>query len=129
VSHTPAHRFNRRPIAKAKSLRFDAAMSQRLHVAVHDNPQRHRFEADVDGAISFAEYQLGPGTITFTHTLVPEPLRHRGIGTQLVQAGLAAAQAQRRGVIPQCSMFSEYMRQRPDTHPLLAPAGRALLRM
>jgi predicted GNAT family acetyltransferase len=102
-------------------------MNLRTHAAVHDNPRRHRFEAEVDGTLSYAEYELGPGTITFTHTLVPESLRGRGIATQLVQAGLAAAQAQRREVIPQCSMFSEYMRKRPETYPLLAPAGRALL--
>ena len=50
-------------------------------------------------------------------------------GTQLVQAGLAAAQAQQREVIPQCSMFAQYMRKRPETHSMLAPAGRALLHM
>jgi predicted GNAT family acetyltransferase len=99
----------------------------RPHVAVHDNPGRHRFEAEIDGTLSYAEYVLGDGTMTFTHTLVPESLRGRGIGTQLVHAGLAAAQAQRRGVIPQCSMFADYMRHRPETHTLLAPAGRALL--
>ena len=101
----------------------------RPHVAVHDNPGRHRFEAEVGGTMSYAEYVLGAGTITFTHTLVPEAMRGRGIATQLVQAGLAAAQAQHRGVIPQCSMFSHYMYRRPETHALLAPAGRALLHM
>ena len=103
------------------------ASRPRAHVAVHDNPGRHRFEAEVEGALSYAEYQLGDGTITFTHTLVPESQRRRGIGTQLVQAALASAQAQHRAVIPQCSMFSQYMRRRPETHTLLAPAGRALL--
>ena len=105
----------------------NAPSAPRAHVAVHDNPGRHRFEAEVEGVLSYAEYVLGDGTITFTHTLVPESLRGRGIGTQLVQAGLAAAQAQHRGVIPQCSMFSDYMRRRPETDELLAPAGRALL--
>ena len=97
--------------------------------SVHDNPGRHRFEIEVQGAVSYAEYTLGEGTITFTHTLVPEPQRDRGIGTQLVQAALAAAQAQHRAVIPACSMFARYMRKHPETHSMLAPAGRALLHM
>jgi predicted GNAT family acetyltransferase len=97
--------------------------------SVHDNPGRQRFEIELHGAMSYAEYTLGRGTITFTHTLVPESLRGQGIGTQLVQAALAAAQAQQREVIPQCSMFAEYMRKRPETHSMLAPAGRALLHM
>jgi predicted GNAT family acetyltransferase len=94
---------------------------------VHDNPARHRFEIEVQGMMSWAEYTLGEGTITFTHTLVPESQRRRGIGTQLVQAGLAAAQAQHRAVIPACSMFARYMRKHPETHSMLAPAGRALM--
>jgi uncharacterized protein len=94
---------------------------------VRDHPGRSRFEIEVDGLVSWAEYSLADGTITFTHTLVPEKLRGRGIATQLVQAGLAAAQAQHRGVIPKCSMFSVYMQKHPETHALLAPAGRALL--
>jgi predicted GNAT family acetyltransferase len=94
---------------------------------VRDNPSRSRFEIEIDGQVSYAEYTLGDGAITFTHTLVPEAQRGRGIATQLVQAGLAAAQAQRRGVIPQCSMFSEYMRRHPETYALLAPEGRAQL--
>jgi len=98
-------------------------------VPVHDNPSRRRLEIEFEGAVSYADYVLGEGTITFTHTLVPEPQRGRGIGTRLVQAGLAAAQAQHRGVIPQCSMFAHYMRRRPETHPLLAPAGRELLHL
>lgn len=100
-----------------------------IHVAVHDNPRRHRLEAEVEGTIAFVEYELGPGTISFTHTLVPVALRGRGIATQLVQAALAAAQAQRREVVPLCSFFAHYMRRRPETHPLLAPAGRALLNL
>jgi uncharacterized protein len=96
---------------------------------VRDNPGRSRFEIDIDGQMSYAEYKLGDGTITFTHTLVPPALRGRGIATQLVQAGLAAAQAQHRGVIPQCSMFSVYMRRHPETYALLAPEGRAQLHL
>jgi len=104
-------------------------MEKAAQLPIRDNPGRSRFEVEIDGAVSYAEYTLGDGTITFTHTLVPQALRGRGIATQLVQASLAAAQAQHRGVIPQCSMFAEYMRAHPDTHVLLAPAGRAQLHL
>ena len=104
-------------------------MSRAPALTIRDNSSRHRFEAELEGKISFAEYELGDGTIAFTHTLVPEALRGRGIATQLVEAGLAAASEQHRGVIPQCSMFAEYMRHRPETHALLAPAGRTMLNL
>jgi hypothetical protein len=97
--------------------------------AIRHDTSRSRFEIEVDGLVSFVEYTLGPGTITFTHTLVPEAQRGRGIATQLVQAGLAAAQAQQRGVIPQCSMFAQYMQRHPETYALLAPEGRAQLQV
>jgi predicted GNAT family acetyltransferase len=104
-------------------------MSQAPALPIRDNLARSRLEAELDGAVSYAQYTLAEGTITFTHTLVPEALRGRGIGTQLVLAGLAAAQATHRGVIPQCSIFADYMRRRPETHALLAPAGRTLLQL
>ena len=36
--------------------------------SVQDNPSRHRFEIEIQGKLSWAEYTLGEGTITFTHT-------------------------------------------------------------
>jgi predicted GNAT family acetyltransferase len=102
-------------------------MTEGTRLSIQDNPGCGRLEVEIDGAVSYAQYTLIDATITFTHTLVPEALRGRGIGTQLVQAGLAAAQAQHRLVIPQCSLFADYMRRHPETHALLAPAARAQL--
>ena len=94
---------------------------------VRDNRERQRFETEDEGQLSIAEYQLGAGTIAFTHTLVPPALRGRGIATRLVEAALASARAQRLGVVPRCSMFSVYMQRHPETHDLLTPAARRLL--
>jgi uncharacterized protein len=116
-------------MVQAAPVWFNRRMSQPSALEVRDNPTRSRFEIEVDGLVSWAQYTLGDGTMTFTHTLVPEKLRGRGIATALVQAGLAAAKAQQRGVIPSCSMFSVYMQKHPETHALLAPAGRVLIRL
>ena len=124
VSHTGAHGIN--PYGSIPAM---TEPTEPTAPAVRDNPARSRFEIEVDGLVSWAEYALGEGTMTFTHTLVPEALRGRGIATQLVLAGLAAAQAQHRGVIPRCSMFAVYMQKHRETHALLAPAGRALIRL
>ena len=59
---------------------------------VRDNPGRHRFEIDLgDGSIAIAEYTLPAGKIMFTHTEVPEAHEGKGIGTMLIEFGLAAA--------------------------------------
>src|ERR1700722_19468453 len=58
---------------------------------IRDNPALSRIEASVGADIGYAEYRLNSNTITFTHTRVPEALRGRGIGTHLIEAGLAMA--------------------------------------
>ena len=96
-------------------------------IAVHDNPQASRFEASVSGHTAVAQYEIGPGVITFTHTRVPESLRGKGIANELAKVALAAARERGLLVIPKCTFFASYMRKHPETQDLLAPAGRALL--
>jgi uncharacterized protein len=97
-------------------------------VAIRDNPGSHRLEAAVGTLTGYAEYQLAPATITFTHTRVPEELRGRGIGRRLIEAGLEMARERGLKVIPECPFFAAYMRAHPETQDLLAEAGRGLLR-
>jgi predicted GNAT family acetyltransferase len=59
---------------------------------VRDNEELTRFEIDLgDGSFAFAQYNLIPGKIMFTHTEVPEEHGGKGLGTALIRAGLAAA--------------------------------------
>jgi len=96
-------------------------------IDVHDNPEASRFEASISGHTAVAQYEIGPGVITFTHTRVPESLRGKGIANELAHVALAAARARGLSVIPKCTFFASYMRRHPETQDLLAPAGRALL--
>ncbi len=89
--------------------------------AVTDNRAEQCFETTVDGQRASAAYRVDGDVITFTHTAVPDAIQHRGIGTALVEAGLAAARAHRQKVDPQCAMFAAYMSRHPETHDLLAP--------
>ncbi len=90
-------------------------------ITVKDNPDAHRFEADVDGAQAIAMYEIDGDTITFLHTEVPQALRGRGIGSQLVEAALEAARGRGLRVVPQCPMFAGYIEAHPDTQDLLKP--------
>lgn len=88
-------------------------------ITVKDHPGAHRFEADVDGAQAIAIYEIEGNTITFKHTEVPETMRGRGIGSQLVRAALDAARDRGLEVVPQCPMFAAYMKAHPETRDLL----------
>jgi hypothetical protein len=95
---------------------------------VLDNPERHRFEIDLgDGQFAFAEYTLPAGKIMFTHTEVPENHEGRGIGTVLIEAGLAAARERGLKVIPICPFFAAYMQKHSEVQDLLDPAYRKVL--
>lgn len=102
-------------------------MNTALEVTVRDNPAAGRLEADVGGQIGYAEYRLNAGTISFTHTRVPEALRGQGIGTRLIKAGLALALDRELQVIPICPFFRAYLRLHPEQQGLLGPEGLRLI--
>jgi predicted GNAT family acetyltransferase len=103
-------------------------MSPRTDPPVSDNPRHHRFEVDFgDGTLAVAEYELAPGTITFTHTLVPPAHEGQGIGSALIRAGLRSARERGLEVVPQCPFFAAYIRKHPEEQDLLAPGWREKL--
>ena len=92
---------------------------------VRDNPERKRFEIDLgDGTFAFAEYNLIPGKIMFTHTEVPKEHEGKGLGSALIRAGLAAARERGLKVIPICPFFAAYMQRHQETHDLLDDTWR-----
>ena len=94
---------------------------------IRDNPERHRFEADLGDGMAIAEYNLLSNAIMFTHTEVPEAHEGQGIGTRLIE--FALAEARRRGlqVIPICPFFAAYMKKHQEVQDLLTPAYARIL--
>jgi predicted GNAT family acetyltransferase len=92
---------------------------------VRDNEERKRFEIDLgDGTFAFAQYNLIPGKIMFTHTEVPDEHGGQGLGTALIRAGLAAARTRGLKVIPICPFFAAYMQKHDEVQDLLDEAWR-----
>ena len=96
-------------------------------IKIIDNPDKHRFEADLGDAVAIAEYNLLSQAIMFTHTEVPEAYEGRGIGTKLIEFGLAAARERGLQVIPICPFFAAYMREHEEVQDLLTPAYAKIL--
>jgi predicted GNAT family acetyltransferase len=95
---------------------------------VRDNPERHRFEIDLGDATAIAQYALGQGIITFTHTVVPPEFGGQGIGTALIRAGLQAARERGLKVVPLCPFFAAYLQRHGEEQDLLEPAWRERLK-
>ena len=92
-------------------------------VTVRNNAREKRLEIQLGDQVAFAEYLLGPNTITFTHTRVPAAQRGKGTGTQLIEAGLSLARERNLKVIPQCPFFAAYIRAHPELGELVVPAA------
>ena len=94
-------------------------------IAMRDNPERHRFEADLgDGSLAIAEYTLPAGKIMFTHTEVPTEHEGKGVGSALIRYSLDAARERGLKVIPICPFFAAYMQKNEDVQDLLDASWR-----
>lgn len=89
-------------------------------MTIADNPAASRIEAHIGEQTAYAAYEITPGTIKFTHTLVPEALRHHGIATQLIGAGIELARSRALKIVPHCPFFKSYFAEHPQLAGLLA---------
>ncbi|MCZ0733750.1 GNAT family N-acetyltransferase [Phreatobacter sp. AB_2022a] len=87
---------------------------------VRNNAGEHRYELVVDGHVAAAHYTLQPGVITFVHTVVPEALGGRGVGSALARGALDDARAQGLKVVPQCPFIAGYIKKHPEYADLVA---------
>jgi hypothetical protein len=81
---------------------------------IRDHREASRFEAVVDGQIAFLEYERRPNAMVFVHTEVPEPLRGRGIASQLAKAALRSARSEGLSIVVRCPFVREYLRRHPE---------------
>jgi len=87
---------------------------------VRDNAALSRFELDEGGVMAVANYKLGDGVITFTHTEVPLKARGGGIASRLIEGALTAVRARGLKVEPRCWFVRGYIARHPEFRDLLA---------
>jgi hypothetical protein len=77
---------------------------------VHDNPDKKRYEAVVDGALAgFAAYRLHPGAIAFVHTEIEDEFESQGIGSTLVREALEDVRRRGLTVLPFCPFVRSFI--------------------
>ena len=81
---------------------------------VRHNPQRSRFELDIEGETAVADYRLQGDEMHFTHTWVPEAGRGKGAAAALVKAGLEYARENQLRPVPLCSYVVTYLQKHPE---------------
>jgi predicted GNAT family acetyltransferase len=86
---------------------------------VRDIEAKHRFELEEEGGTAFVTYLLEGETITFTHTIVPEELEGRGLGSRLVRGALDSARERGLKVIPACSFVKHYVEKHEEYRDLV----------
>jgi predicted GNAT family acetyltransferase len=84
-----------------------------MNVDVIDNPEKHRFEAEVDGLMAVAEYRITGDVMTFTHTEVPSQFRGMGVGDALARGALDQARARGFTIRATCPFMAAYIKRHP----------------
>ncbi len=96
-------------VAGGKAGKGDA-----MKLDVRHDPGRGRFFASIGGVEATLLYtEAGAKTLDFTHTYVPEALRHQMIGEAIVRHALDYAEKNGYKVIPTCPFVKWVLAREP----------------
>ncbi len=82
---------------------------------VTHNEAKGQFEITQGNQIAFLQYRRTDEHISLVHTEVPEALKGKGLGSQLVRAALDYAHFNQLKVIPICPFVKAYLQKHPET--------------
>ena len=88
-------------------------------IKISHDIEAKRFETAIDGHIGYISYQERDGKLVYDHTIVPQALGGRGVGSTLVKHALNYARENDKKVVPQCSFVSSYINKHPEYKDLL----------
>ena len=93
--------------------------SEQSEPTITHRPEAQRFETTINGQTGYISYQERDNTLIYDHTIVPQSLGGRGVGSALVKRALDFAHEHDKKVIPQCSFVSAYIKKHPKYQDLL----------
>ena len=86
---------------------------------INHNEQAQRFETTIDGQTGYISYQQRGDTLVYDHTIVPQALGGKGVGSALVEHALNYARDHNKKVVPQCSFVASYIDNHADYQDLI----------
>ena len=94
-----------------------------MSLEVRNDEKNHRFLADVDGHEAVIEYVKTGDAYNLLHTFVPEELRGRHVGEDLVRGTLDQIKAQGATFLPTCPFVQAFVKKHPEYQAGVAQAG------
>ncbi len=85
-----------------------------MTVEVKHEPDRSRFEAEVDGQLAYLDYRRTGDTVVMPHTVVPREIEGRGVAGELTRTAVAWAREQSLEIDAQCSYVRGWLAEHPD---------------
>ena len=83
-------------------------------LAIKNNPDESRFEAQIGEHLAMAEYNIAGNNIIFTHTEVPPALEGYGVGSKIAHYALEWAKNEGYKVQPLCPFIRHYVEEHPE---------------
>jgi predicted GNAT family acetyltransferase len=91
-----------------------------VDVTVSDNPETGSYDASIDGTVvGMLVYRRKGGRIIFTHTIVQEAHRGKGIATGLVRNALDDVRARGLRLTNYCTFVDDFVTENPEYSDLL----------
>ncbi len=94
-------------------------MSNQEQLDISHNKDSNRFETTIEGQTGYISYQERGDILVYDHTIVPQALGGRGVGSKLVKHALDYARDHDKKVVPQCSFVSSYINKNPEYKDLV----------
>jgi len=92
-----------------------------------DNPDKDRFELNIDGMIAFINYKVGKsGNWYLVHTEVSEEIELKGVGSKLVRETLDILDEKDVKIIPSCPFVKAFLKRNREEYGHLVVDGYKL---
>ena len=85
-----------------------------MEYKVINNEKQLRFEIHEGDEIAYTEYKFYKKDIAFMHTVVPESMKNKGVGSALAAYAFHYAKQIKKQVMVYCPFVSSYMKRHPE---------------
>jgi predicted GNAT family acetyltransferase len=94
-----------------------------MSLDVQNDEKNSKFHVDVEGHEAVIEYVKTGDSYNLLHTFVPEELRGRHLGEDLVRGALDQIKAQGGTFLPSCPFVQAFVKRHPEYQAGVAHAG------